>query len=113
MENAVLREFVRYDHMWETWVENEDVTVDYPQSVVEFIVHSDKDLDRESWSGFPEWITPIGDAASPDGFVFSCQVSANRGRNYRSATLKIDTAVVRITQRSAGDYSTDYGEDYS
>ena len=113
MENAVLREFIRYDHMWETWAENEDIVVDYEESEVTIYVHSNKDLDRESWLGFPIWITPIGDYPLDDGHAFVCKIQANTLRSARSTDLKIDTAIVRITQRAAGDYNVDYSEDYS
>ena len=113
MENAVLREFIRYDHMWETWVENENIVVDYIESEVTIYVHSNKDLDRESWQGFPIWITPIGDYPLEDGHAFVCKIQANTLRSARSTDLKIDTAIARITQRAAGDYNVDYSEDYS
>lgn len=116
MESATLREFVRYDHMWETWVENEDVVADYTASPITFLVHSNKALDHTAWAeDIPEWILLSSDRYNEEKGVyeFRCNVFANTTGLERVAQFKIDTAEVRITQRAAGDYSTDYGMDYA
>lgn len=116
MESATLREFTRYDHMWETWVENEDVVVDYTASPITFLVHSNEALDHTAWAeDIPEWIFLSSDGYNEEKGVyeFRCNVLANTTGLNRVARFKIDTAWVRITQRAAGDYGIDYGEDYS
>lgn len=114
MENAVLREFTRYDRMWETWVENEDIDMDYPAGRMTFVVHTNKDLDQDTWQDFPSWISPVGHSKEEgDIYLFDCDIMENASGQERSAIFKIDTAYVRVTQRAAGDYGTDYGKDYS
>ena len=116
MENANLREFTRYDHMWETWIENEDVVVDYTASPITFLVHSNKALDHTAWAeDIPEWIFLSSDRYNEEKGVyeFRCSVFANTTGLERVAQFKIDTADVRITQRAAGDYGIDYGTDYA
>lgn len=116
MEGATLREFTRYDHMWETWVENEDVKVDYPMKSVVFIVHSNETLTFDSYSGdFGGWIYLRDPKYNEASNVWVCQaiVYPNTTDAERVARFKIDTADVRITQRAARDYNDDYGQDYS
>ena len=114
MENATLREYKRYDHIWETWVENEDVTVDYAESLVTFRVHSTSALGQDSWKNFPSWIRPVGDdQISANEYLFGCIVEENTSGEERVAIFTIDTARVRVRQLAAGDYGLDYGEDYS
>jgi hypothetical protein len=113
MENAVLREFTRYDRMWETWVENEDIDMDYPAGRLTFVVHSNKEC-QDAWKNVPAWVSPIGHIEVEDNlFLFDCDIMANASGQTRSAIFQIDTAYVRITQRAAGDYGIDYGKDYS
>ena len=114
MENVVLREFKRYDHMWETWVENEDIDMDYPAGHATFVLHSNKDLEYDAWKNVPSWVSPRGHIEVEDNiFLFDCDILENASGQTRSAIFQIDTAYVRITQRTAGDYGTDYGKDYS
>ena len=113
IEGATLRGFTRYDHMWETWVENEDVVVDYPQSSIQLIVHSNKELSSDSWKNLPSWIAPLGTGETNPGiWETNLIVKRNEGEE-RTAYIMIDTAVVKVTQRSTGDYNYDYGQDYS
>jgi hypothetical protein len=114
MENVVLREFMRYDHMWETWVENEDIHVDYKAASVSFLIHSNNDLSQDSWKGVPTWIQPIGDAMiGSNEYRFDCNIMENASGVNRIAIFQIDTAWVRVRQSAAGDYGIDYGQDYS
>ena len=116
MENATLREFKRYDHIWETWVENEDIKIDYPLRSIVFVVHSNEQLTLESYAGdFGGWITmrePRYNEAS-NVWEVTAVIYPNLTGYERMAIIKIDTADVRIIQRSAGDYNDDYSEDYS
>jgi hypothetical protein len=112
MENVVLREFMRYDHMWETWCETDDVEVDYIASTINLIVHSNKNLRPTDVSGVPIWMI-FSLSSNADGmYTFTLAVEANNSTE-RSAIIRIDTALVRITQRASGAYGVDYGEDYS
>jgi hypothetical protein len=114
MENAVLREFMRYDHMWETWVENEDETVDYTSKTFTLKCHSGKELTDEDVTQVPSWLTFMRfGPRQADGTVLAFfRAMANASGQERSAIFQIDTAWVRVTQRAAGDYGTDYGKDY-
>ena len=101
MEGATLREFTRYDHMWETWVENEDIRVSYEPSQVVFIVHSDKTLTFDSYSGdFGGWVMMRDPRYNEETNVWTCQavIYPNTTGEVRVAQFKIDTADVRITQ---------------
>ena len=116
MEGATLREFIRYDHIWETWVENEDIRIDYPIRSFVLIVHSNETLTSASYSGdFGGWINLREPRYNEASKVWECQctVYANLTGEDRVARFRIDTAEVRITQRAAGDYNDDYSQDYS
>jgi hypothetical protein len=114
MESAVLREFTRYDHMWETWIENEDIKVDYSNSSIEVIVHSNRKLSLDSISGLPSWVTRASIIISGNyKHRYTLNVMENASGQERSAIFRIDTAYMRITQSAAGDYNIDYGTDYS
>lgn len=116
MEGATLREFVRYDHMWETWIENEDIEVDFAYTNISLWAHSSKTLDANSWGDdIPNWIFVLSDRydSEKQAHEFRMSVMENLTGHTRVAIFHIDTAVVRITQKAAGDYGIDYGEDYS
>ena len=115
MESAVLREFMRYDHVWETWVENEDETIDYNKGLFSFKCHSEKTLTEENVTQVPSWLTFLRFSPKQDDGRFSAFFRAmkNASGQERSAIVKIDTAYVRVTQKAARDYGIDYGKDYS
>ena len=113
MENAVLREFTRYDRMWETWVENEDVDKDYPDGLVLLRVHSAKELTEADITGIPSWLSFNRILQQQNRQVISLRCMENASGKERQAIFRIDTAYVRVTQRAAGDYGIDYGKDYS
>lgn len=113
MENAVLREFMRYDHMWETWVENEDIKIDYAGKFVPIRVHSNASLSKASLSNLPSWLTYYGINKAGSVYTFTLTSMSNVTGQERSAIIRIDTAYARITQSAAGDYNIDYGTDYS
>ena len=112
MENAVLREFMRYDHMWETWAETDDIEVDYAATSIQIRVHSNKTITSDDLNINERWISASVQSAEDGVYIVSFELTANSSTE-RTAIIYIDTTYVRITQRSAGDYSTDYGEDYS
>lgn len=106
MENAVLREFMRYDHMWETWVVNEDITVDHSSRPVSVKVVTKKDIASIDISIQQDWIyvTDIFPSQDNDNEIYvRLAFLDNDTNNDRDAILTIDTAYVRITQRAAGD----------
>jgi hypothetical protein len=116
MESATLREFKRYDHMWETWIENEDVAVSKEVNYITFKAHSNKALGVESWGDdVPNWVYTLADQYNEETGThdFRVMVEENRGR-YRMAIFHIDTAVVRISQEGSNirEYGADYGMDY-
>jgi hypothetical protein len=114
MENVVLREFMRYDHMWETWVENEDRLYDYPSRIVPLICHTSKELTESDIYNLPLWLSVrnIGNINKGRQLI-SLDMIENASGKERQAIFRIDTAYVRVTQRAAGDYGIDYGKDYS
>ena len=114
MESAVLCEFTRYDHMWDTWIEKEDIKVDYSNSRIEVIVHSNRKLSLDSISGLPSWVTPASIIIAGNyKHRYTLNVMENVSGQERSAIFRIDTAYMRVTQSAAGDYNIDYGTDYS
>ena len=117
VENATLREFIRYDHMWETWVENEAVVVNQEINYITFKAHSNKALGVESWGDdVPNWVYTLADQYNEETGThdFRVMVEENKGRD-RVAIFHIDTAVVRITQVGSNirEYGADYGNDYA
>jgi hypothetical protein len=117
MENAVLREFTRYDRMWETWVDNEDINIDYAGEKALLQVYTDiPELTDAYVSNLPSWLSldiagPYGDKLNR--YELKLYAMENASGKERQAIFRIDTAYVRITQRAAGDYGIDYGKDYS
>lgn len=112
MENVILREFTRYDHMWETWCETDDVKVDYGASTINLRVHTKKALKQADISGVPIWIIFSLTSVADGVYNIALAVEANNSIE-RTTIISIDTALVRITQLAPGDYGLDYGEDYS
>lgn len=112
MENAVLREFIRYDRMWETWVEEDYVEVDFAATRITIKAHTNKHLEATDIT-LPSWITmSLGDVG---GGLYSIllNVEENNTGSIRDYIIKVDTAIVKITQLASGDYGIDYGKDYS
>jgi len=114
MENVVLREFMRYDHMWETWVENEDIEVDYIATSIELKVHSTNLIALNDVQGLPIWLTLLRlQMQAPNVYIVTLGIDANTETINRKAIILVKSAFVRITQLAPGDYGMDYGEDYS
>lgn len=113
IEGAVVREFDRYDHMWETWADQDDITVDYGATTIALEVHASGSLNDSMILNVPNWMTFTLQKKSGGAYEVTLQVSENGSGNVRSAILKIDTYDVRIIQTAAGDYGLDYGKDYS
>lgn len=116
MENAMLRGFTRYDHMWETWIaeNDEDSEVDYGEASVLVTVHSNKEITEADVKNMPEWLSIRTIKARPTGsYIIWFKAAANESNEARQVVMQIDTAYVRVTQRAAGDYNLDYCFDYS
>lgn len=112
MENAVLREFRRYDYMWETWIEEDYVEVDFAASKVTILAHSKKQL-KPTDITLPSWISmSVGDIGNGLYSILLNVEENNTGSN-RDYIIRVDTAIVKIMQIAAGDYGIDYGKDYS
>ena len=112
MENAVLREFIRYDHMWETWLDDDLIELDYPSTMLRLVAHTNKTLTLANLS-FPNWMTASLSKLEPTSTMVELFIQENTSGVIRTADVKIDSAIVRITQFSSGDYGIDYGKDYS
>jgi hypothetical protein len=113
IEGAVLREFDRYEHMWETWADRDDITVDFGAVDIVLNVYASGVLSESMITNVPNWMTFTLQNKSGGAYEVTLQVSENGSGNVRSAILKIDTYDVRIIQTAAGDYGLDYGKDYS
>ena len=117
MENAVLREFMRYDHMWETWVEREYYNLSKDANDVTTYIHSNKEITNESIKGLPSWIT-AGLFETVGGYYGITLHVASNSFEKRSATIYIDTAFIRVDQAGAtdvvdADFNEDFNEDFN
>lgn len=114
MEGATLRQFVRYDHMWETWVEEEDIILDYGSTSFTINSHKEGGVTEDDIKGLPSWVT-LQQISSLGGNKnrIDMRVMENATGETRQAQFKVDTAVVRITQMAAGDFGMDYSSDFS
>lgn len=113
MENAVLREFKRYDHMWETWAENENIKIDYPSQEFAVIIHPKEKGKELQLQDIPSWLTYEGYEDLESTQIYSFSAMSNMSGAERSAYFQIDQAWVKVSQRTAGDYNVDYSNDYS
>lgn len=112
MENVTLREFARYDFMWETWAEQDALKVDYVGGDIQVRVHSNKAL-TTSHLVLPSWISgSIADAGN-GVYDLTLHITQNDTGADRVAIIEVDTALVKVEQVIAGDYGIDYGFDYS
>lgn len=112
MENVTLREFARYDSMWETWAEQDALKVDYVGGDIQVRVHSNKAL-TTSHLVLPWWISgSIADAGN-GVYNLTLHITQNDTGADRVAIIEVDTALVKVEQVIAGDYGIDYGFDYS
>ena len=113
MENAVLREFIRYDRIWETWIEQDYVEVDFAATTIQLLIHSNKELNPLGFT-FPGWLELDKLTNNNNGtYTMTLNVSENDRGLARNHKLRVDSALVIIRQLASGDYGTDYGTDYS
>jgi hypothetical protein len=97
MENVNLREFERYDFMWETHIiEGEDQTISSSGGSVYINVVGAKELAKADVQNLPSWLSLNTVKQMPNG-TYRVWLTATAGSG-RSAIIKIDTAYARITQ---------------
>lgn len=99
IENASLRELTRYDRMWETWVENEDMEIGpRANTSAVFYTHSKKEITKDDVYDLPSWAR-IRFVVKQEGYYeVVLRVEENETAQKRQAIARIDTAFVRITQ---------------
>ena len=113
MESAVLREFMRYDHMWETWPEHDVLIADYYSGRVSTLINSKKSLTLDDVVGVPKnWMYAVLTEISSGIYELALGYDSNYTTEIRTVDIKIDGAIVRFKQRTYGDYNDDYSLDY-
>ena len=111
MENVILREFTRYDYMWETSVSRDAFNLSGNATQLKLEISSKKTLSISDVV-CPSWITPELKKNWNGDVTLYLYVEANLVLQERSAIVKIDTAMVLVKQAGPRDYSADYGNDY-
>lgn len=99
MEGAVLREFCRYDQMWETWLEQDVIRVTYETGRVVVLLHSNKALTAEDVQGIPNtWMYATMTATEGNTYELSLRYDWNYTNFDRLIELRIDGAVLKFIQ---------------
>ena len=113
MEGATLREFERYDRLWETYAEQDvyEVEESSTEQVVDIVVRSQKALKAADIKGLGGDLLNYGIAASGNAYTYKVGVApAFAGER----VLTIDnSARVLLTRGKRDDYSIEYGKDYN
>lgn len=103
IENVVLREFMRYDHMWEMWAEQEEYNLKYSNTSFSIIVHSNVRPSADDVE-VPDWVTGVRVLPAEDGVegVYKIGVSlmVNLTSSERTGIIKVGSLVVKVTQAS-------------
>ena len=103
MENVILREFMRYDHMWEMWAEQEEYNLEYSNTSFSIIVHSNVRPSADDVE-VPDWVTGVRVLPAEDGVegVYKIGVSlmVNLTSSERTGIIKVGSLVVKVTQAS-------------
>lgn len=103
MENAVLRQFTRYDHMWETHITDGENRVGESAAYTEFVtLKTVKTITESDVKNLPSWITVRQIQNGSDGVsaIVLLSIAANTS-SIRRAIIQIDTAYMQITQNNA------------
>lgn len=108
IEGAVLREFKRYDEMWETHVDKDDISVNAGTHSVTIHYKARNGETDLTPQGLPTWIE-----YERDDEEITLIIESNASRDSREVYFKIDTAIVRVKQQGKRAYNYDYNEDYS
>ena len=100
MENANLREFTRYEHMWETWVNVDSVEVGPAETTATLLVTSKKalkatDLTTPSWMSFS-----IGNIGT-NYYSVLLKIAQNSTGKDRESIVRVDTALVKVIQHGS------------
>lgn len=116
MEGAVLRQFSRYDYLWETYLSRDAIDVSVEgEEIVQFMVYSHKEITLNDITNVPDWIIlrKIQDTGVDMEYDLEFGVLPNE-RQPRTAYICIDGAYLRVSQGGADikDYSNDYSNDY-
>lgn len=112
MENVSLREFDRYDYMWETWLEKDSIEVDYASKIVKVKARTNKALASLEMI-YPDWVLIAVTQPAPNEYTFEFHFTENNSGQVREDIIKIDSFFLRVRQLASGDYGIDYGKDYS
>lgn len=100
MENVVLREFMRYDHMWGTKLETDAVEVDSQAHDVELKVLGVSSL---KVSNAPIWCVVSVGMDYEQNHVVRLYIEANTGTSSREAILNVNGAFLKVTQLAKGN----------
>lgn len=100
MENANLREFTRYEHMWETWVNVDSVEVGPAETSATLLVTSNKQL-KSSDLTIPSWMSlSIGNIGKNYYSVY-LKIAQNSTGKDREYIVRVDTALVKVIQHGS------------
>lgn len=99
MESAVLREFLRYDKMWETSVDYEQFDLNSNENRLRLNVTTKKSLTTDNLS-YPAWVTPELKINWDNSIIVYLNVAANTTGAARSGIVGIDSAYVLINQNA-------------
>lgn len=99
MESAVLREYMRYDKMWETSVDPEQFDLDSNENRLRLNVTTKKSLTTDNLS-YPAWVTPELKINWDNSIIVYLNVAANTTGAARSGIVGIDSAYVLINQNA-------------
>lgn len=103
MESAVLRSFARYDHMWETYIEEGDV-IEVPYSsgntFLRFVAVSEKELTGDDIT-VPDGVTNYGFTKDGNKYRWAVWVEPNTTDNVIKQIMTVDTARVLLKRQPA------------
>ena len=113
MEGATLREFERYDRLWETYAEQDvyEVARSSTEQVVEIVVRSSKTLTANDIKGLGGELLNYGVATSGNKYTF--RVGVNPTFSGERVVTIDNSARVLLTRGKRDDYSIEYGKDYN
>ena len=107
MEGAELREFVRYGEMWQAHTNIDYFEIGYEGGTLSVRVIAN---DTTAWQiSAPEWIMPsVTSGTGTKDITLYVEPNAVDRKGY----VKIGPAVVKVVQKSLGDFNADYNEDF-
>ena len=99
MENAVLREFMRYDHLWGLTIEQDTYTIGAGDATLTVQVYGKNKPVAEDVTA-PEWLTLVRILGSEDEGVYKLgfNVQRNTTGSERTGILQVGTAAALIRQ---------------